>query len=93
MMGRVDSKPCWLATWTLPCLGSGRAETFYEKNDTHGMVQFFAHSGQANKLIFWVVAQAVNEILSDGDQEKQLMQGLLIQKEKIEQAGHQRRLC
>jgi putative DNA methylase len=65
---------------------------FREKNDTDGMVQFLAHSGQANNPTLWVVAQAVSEILPDGDKEKQLMQGLLNQKEKIEQAGEQGRL-
>jgi len=65
---------------------------FREKNDTDGMVQFLARSGQANNPALWVVAQAVSEILPDGDKEKQLMQGLLNQKEKIEQAGQQGRL-
>ena len=59
---------------------------FREKNDTDGMVQFLARSGQANNPALWVVAQAVSEILPDGDKEKQLMQGLLNQKEKIEQS-------
>jgi len=65
---------------------------FREKNDTDGMVQFLARSGQANNPALWVVAQAVSEILPDGDKEKQLMQGLLNQKEKIEQMGEQGRL-
>ena len=65
---------------------------FREKNDTDGMVQFLARSGQANNPTLWVVAQAVSEILPDGDKEKQLMQGLLNQKETIEQMGEQGRL-
>ena len=65
---------------------------FREKNDTDGMVQFLARSGQANNPALWIVAQAVSEILPDGDKEKQLMQGLLNQKEKIEQAGQQGRM-
>ena len=65
---------------------------FREKNDTDGMVQFLARSGQANNPALWIVAQAVSEILPDGDKEKQLMQGLLNQKERIEQAGEQGRM-
>ncbi len=65
---------------------------FREKNDTDGMVQFLARSGQANNPALWLVAQAISEILPDGDKEKQLMQGLLNQKEKIEQAVGQGRL-
>jgi len=65
---------------------------FREKNDTDGMVQFLARSGQANNATLWLLAQAISEILPDGDKEKQLMQGLLNQKEKIEQMGEQGRL-
>jgi adenine-specific DNA methylase len=65
---------------------------FREKNDTDGMVQFLARSGQGNNSALWVVAQAISDILSDGDKEKQLMQGLLNQKEKLEQMGEQGRL-
>ena len=65
---------------------------FREKNDTDGMVQFLARSGQANNSTLWLLAQAISEILPDGDKEKQLMQGLLNQKEKIEQMGEQGRL-
>jgi len=65
---------------------------FREKNDTDGMGQFLARSGQGNNSVLWVVAQAMSDILPDGDKEKQLMQGLLNQKEKLEQAAEQSRL-
>ncbi len=65
---------------------------FREKNDTDGMEQFVARSGQGNNPARWIVAQAISDILPDGDKEKQLMQGLLNQKEKLEQAAEQRRL-
>ena len=56
---------------------------FREKNDIDGMGQFLARSGQGNNPTLWVVAQAISDILPDGDKEKQLMQGLLNQKEKL----------
>jgi adenine-specific DNA methylase len=59
---------------------------FREKGDTDGMAEFLATSGQANNPALWLVAQATSEILPDGDKEKQLMQGLLNQREKLEQA-------
>ncbi len=65
---------------------------FREKNDTPGMAEFLARSGQANNHSIWLVAQAVSEILPDGDKEKQLMQGLLNQKEGLEEAAREKRL-
>ena len=65
---------------------------FREKNDVDSMVQFLGRSGQGSNPTLWLVAQAVSEILPDGDKEKQLMQGLLNQKEMLEQAVGQGRL-
>src|SRR5262249_34822927 len=65
---------------------------FREKGDTPGMGEFLGRSGQANNNSLWLVAQAVSEILPDGDKEKQLMQGLLNQKEGLEAAAREKRL-
>ena len=65
---------------------------FREKSDTQGMGEFLARSGHANNNSLWLVAQAISEILPDGDKEKQLMQGLLNQKEGLEEAARERRL-
>jgi putative DNA methylase len=65
---------------------------FREKGDTDGMAQFLGRSGHANNHSLWLVAQAISEILPDGDKEKQLMQGLLNQKEGLEEAARQGRL-
>jgi len=63
-----------------------------EKGDTQGMAQFLNRSGHANNHSLWLIAQAVSEILPDGDKEKQLMQGLLNQKEGLVEATRQREL-
>jgi putative DNA methylase len=63
---------------------------FREKGDAQGMAQFFGQSGHANNPTLWLVAQAISEILPDGDKEKQLMQGLLNQREGLEEATRQR---
>jgi len=65
---------------------------FREKGDTQGMAQFLGQSGQANNPTLWLVAQAISEILPDGDREKQLMQGLLNQREGLAEATQQREL-
>jgi putative DNA methylase len=65
---------------------------FREKGDTQGMAQFLGQSGDANNPTLWLVAQAISEILPDGDKEKQLMQGLLNQREGLEEATRQRTL-
>jgi adenine-specific DNA methylase len=59
---------------------------FREKGDTEGITEFLTRSGQAQNPALWLVAQAVSEILPDGDKEKQLMQGLLNQKEQLAEA-------
>jgi adenine-specific DNA methylase len=59
---------------------------FREKGDTEGMAEFLARSGQAQGPGLWLVAQAVSEVLLDGDEEKQLMQGLLNQRGQLAEA-------
>ncbi len=58
---------------------------FRDKGDTAGMGEFLDRSGQAQNSSLWLVAQAVSEILPEGDKEKQLMQGILNQKEGLEE--------
>jgi adenine-specific DNA methylase len=65
---------------------------FREKGDTPGMAEFLGRSGQGNNHSLWLVAQAVSEILPDGDKEKQLMQGLLNQRDGLEQAAREKKL-
>jgi putative DNA methylase len=64
---------------------------FREKSDMQGMAQFLSQSGQANNPTLWLVAQAISEILPDGDKEKQLMQGLLNQREGLAAEATQQR--
>jgi putative DNA methylase len=65
---------------------------FREKGDTQGMAQFLGQSGHANNPTLWLIAQAISEILPDGDKKKQLMQGLLNYREGLEEATRQRAL-
>jgi adenine-specific DNA methylase len=65
---------------------------FRDKNDTEGMTEFLGRSGQGRNPNLWLVAQAVSEILPDGDKEKQMMQGLLNLRDQLEEAGRQLKL-
>jgi hypothetical protein len=56
-----------------------------EKGDSDGMAEFLVRKAQGKNSTLWLVAQAVSEILPDGEKEKQLMQGLLNQHEKLKQ--------
>jgi putative DNA methylase len=60
---------------------------FREKGDNSGMAEFLTRSGQGQNSSLWLVAQAVSEILPDGDKEKQLMQGLLNQRDTLQDAA------
>jgi hypothetical protein len=55
-----------------------------EKGDPNGMAEFLVRRGQGNNTTLRLVAQAVSEILPDGENEMQLMLGLLNQREKLE---------
>ena len=51
-----------------------------------------ARSGYARDESLWTVAQALAEILPEGDKEKQMFQGLLASKERVMSEVRQRRL-
>lgn len=59
---------------------------FRDKGDATGAGEFLARSGHGKSQTLWLVAQAVSEILPDGDKEKQLLQGLLNQRESLQSA-------
>ena len=79
---KVGSYPMMRVNGTLAVCSE---EKRLDKGDTEGMAEFLARSGHEKDSNLWLVAQAVSEILPDGDKEKQLMQGLLNQKEQLDQ--------
>jgi len=54
-------------------------------------LQFFEPGGCRNETS-WLGAQAVSEILRDGDKERQLLQGLLNQRDGIVEAAREAKL-
>jgi len=65
---------------------------FRDKGDSDALAEFLARSGHARNETLWVVAQAISEILPDGDKEKQLMQGLLNQRDNLQELTRDARL-
>ena len=63
-----------------------RCCAFRDKGDTGGLSEYLARSGHGRNEKLWTVAQAMSEVLPDGDKDKQLLQGLLNQRDKIDEA-------
>jgi putative DNA methylase len=53
----------------------------WEKGDKSKIKEVLEETGYASNEIFWQVAQAISEVLPEGDKEKQLLQGFLYGKE------------
>lgn len=53
-----------------------RAVALWAANRTAELQEHLAETYGANE-VFWQVAQAISEVLPDGDKEKQALQGLL----------------
>ncbi len=69
----------------------------WEVGDRMEIGKLLAGSGHINNPYFWQVAQAISEVLPEGDKEKQLLQGLLYgkasyQKEAADAKGKQQDL-
>ncbi|MCH7732963.1 MAG: hypothetical protein IIB44_10750 [Candidatus Marinimicrobia bacterium] len=59
---------------------------FWEQGDRHSIIKLLERSGYKSNNHFWQVAQSISEVLTDGDKEKQLLQGFLYGKE-VYQSG------
>ncbi|MEM3714780.1 MAG: DUF1156 domain-containing protein [Nitrososphaeria archaeon] len=53
----------------------------WEKGDKNKVKEVLDETGYSGNEVFWQVAQAISEILPEGDKEKQLLQGFLYGKE------------
>lgn len=82
----VDGSPATLIDTVHRCC------TFRDKGDVGGLSEYLARSGHGRNEKLWTVAQAISEVLPDGDKEKQLLQGLLNQRDKVAEAMAEERL-
>ena len=69
-----------------------RACLLWNQGDRAALAEFLARSGHMRDESLWTVAQALSEILPEGDNEKQMLQGLLGSKERIVTDAQQGRL-
>jgi hypothetical protein len=53
----------------------------WERGEREKIKQVLNETGYARNELFWQTAQALSEILPEGDKEKQLIQGLLYGRE------------
>lgn len=54
---------------------------YWEQNNTKAISELLQNTGNLNNNDFWQVAQAISEVLPQGDKEKQMLQGFLYGKE------------
>ncbi|MGQ9472288.1 MAG: DUF1156 domain-containing protein, partial [Candidatus Aminicenantales bacterium] len=54
---------------------------FWEQNQRKAIAQVLDETGNAQRNDFWQVAQAISEVLPEGDKEKQMLQGFLYGRE------------
>ena len=67
---------------------------YWEQNKRKAISEILEETGNLNNSAFWQVAQAISEVLPEGDKEKQMLQGFLYGKESYEkraQATEQKR--
>ncbi|MBU1103407.1 MAG: DUF1156 domain-containing protein [Nanoarchaeota archaeon] len=60
-----------------------KACLLWEEQEKEELKEFIENSGYAGNDSIWNVAQAISEVLPDGNKEKQLIQGLLASKQSI----------
>jgi putative DNA methylase len=59
---------------------------YWEQNNRKAITELLAGTGNQNNNAFWQVAQAISEVLPEGDKEKQMLQGFLYGREGYEKA-------
>lgn len=62
-----------------------KACLLWEKSAKDELAEFLESSGYSNNDTIWIVAQAISEVLPDGNKERQLIQGLLASRQSISQ--------
>ncbi len=59
---------------------------YWEQNNKKAISEVLSETGNLNNNDFWQVAQAISEVLPEGDKEKQMLQGFLYGKESYKKA-------
>ena len=59
---------------------------YWEQNNRKAITELLEDTGNQSNNAFWQVAQAISEVLPEGDKEKQMLQGFLYGREGYEKA-------
>ncbi|MFZ2070416.1 MAG: DUF1156 domain-containing protein [Halobacteriota archaeon] len=59
---------------------------YWEQNNRKAITELLEETGNQNNNAFWQVAQAISEVLPEGDKEKQMLQGFLYGRDSYEKA-------
>ncbi|MBN1136862.1 MAG: DUF1156 domain-containing protein [Anaerolineae bacterium] len=69
-----------------------RACLLWNQGDRTGLAEFLGRTGHASDEAFWSLAQDLSDVLPEGDKEKQMLQGLVGNKERVVSQVRQERL-
>ena len=64
-----------------------RCLLLWERGERKAIGELLAHTGYGGQDVFWRVAQAISDVLPEGDKERQLLQGLLCGREQYARAA------
>jgi len=64
-----------------------RCLLLWQRSDRKAIGELLMTTGYGGKDIFWQVAQAISEVLPEGDKERQLLQGFLYGRQQYEAAA------
>jgi len=73
-----------------------RAAVSWERGETAALKEIFKETGMGENPAFWQAAQALSEVLPEGEKEKQMLQGLLYSRNGFmnpEEPGKNNSLC
>jgi len=69
-----------------------QAVVLWEKGDRKKLQEMLEEAGYLRSEVFWQVAQAISDVLPEGDKEKQLIQGFLYGKDTYVKESHEKDL-
>lgn len=61
---------------------------YWEQNDRKAIAEVLSKTGNRDSNAFWQVAQAISDVLPEGDKEKQMLQGFLYGRENYTKADN-----
>ncbi len=64
-----------------------RAAVYWEQGESAALKEFLKETGMGENPAFWQAAQALSEVLPEGDKEKQMLQGLLYSRNGFTNCG------